>query len=795
MRISRSRSTSPRRARSSAMAAAIASALACTTPGPAAADELIAQLTAAATARQVAVLDSVVNGQPQGPVFALVERSETVAIEASALRRWRVRIPDNAAFEFEDRLFVTVADLPGLRANIEQPTQRLLLNLPPMLFEHADIQFGAGNSLPLSTAQLAGFLNYTLFGYTSSDTSYASGFFELGASGQLGSLINTASANSVAPAGQTTNRIVRLDTAWRTDNRDGLRTWNVGDAFTQAGAWGRSVRFGGLQYGTNFQLQPNLITYPLQPFSGTAVVPSTVDVFVNGARIASQAVPPGPFTVNDVPLVSGAGDVQLVVRDPFGQQQVITQPFYASRRLLRGGLDEFQWSVGATRENYGLASFDYGSPLASGIWRRGISDRLTVETRFEADDDVRAVGATADFSVGLLGILTAGAAASDSHAGSGQLGIAGYEYQGRRFSFAARTMWATSQFRLIGDPLSLVLQRQSQASAGLNLGAMGSIGVAWAAQRYRDLPGLDTATLSYSATLPKRTFFTISVSRTYGTFPQTSAFATLTTPLDSGVSVTGEASSAKAGDQRRSYVGAAVQRPLPTDEGIGYRLRATSQEQFDAGLGYTWPFGVYTVEASSFDGSTAARATASGGLGVIGGRAFASRPITDSFGLVRIGDLEGVRVFHEGNPVGRTDQSGQIVLPRLTPYVANRITIDERDIPIDVAIRSREMRIVPQFRAGALAEYDARRRTSAILEVRLADGSYLPAGLEVRLAGSSQRYIVGHNGEIFIPDLLAASRFVAELATGRCGFDVEFTAVKNETFPKLGPFTCRPLPS
>ena len=112
-------------------------------------------------------------------------------------------------------------------------------------------------------------------------------------------------------------------------------------------------------------------------------------MFVNGSRIASQPVPPGPFTVNDVPLVSGAGDVQLVVRDPFGQQQVITQPFYASRRLLRGGLDEFQWSLGATRENYGLASFDYGSPLASGYLRSGISDRLTVETRFEADEDVR----------------------------------------------------------------------------------------------------------------------------------------------------------------------------------------------------------------------------------------------------------------------------------------------------------------------------------------------------------------------------------------------------------------------
>ena len=792
MRISRSRSTSRPSARSSAIAAAIASAFACAGPPPAGAEELIAQL-AAATARQVAVLDGIVNGQPQGPVFALVERGETQAIEAAALRRWRVRVPGHAVFEFDDRLYVAVSDLPGARTNIDQRTQRLLINMPPSLFEQADIRLNARGDEPLSTTPLSGFLNYTVFGYTSSETSYASGFFELGASGNFGSLINTAAVNPVEPSGQPANRIVRFDTAWRLDDRDGLRTLNLGDSFTHAGAWGRSVRFGGVQFGTNFQLQPDLITYPLQPFSGTAVVPSTVDVFVNGSRIASQAVAPGPFSINDVPLVSGAGDVQLVVRDPFGQQQLITQPFYASRRLLRGGLDEYQVSAGAIRENYGLSSSDYGRALASGFWRRGISDQLTVEGRFEGDTDVRAAGATADFSPGLLGVFTAGAAFSNGDAGNGHLWIAGYEYQGRRFNFATRSMWASSQFRLIGDPLSFILQRQSQVSAGVGLNRFGSIGAAWVSQRYRDFPGLDTATVSYSTTVAQRTFLTISVSRSNGQFSQTSAFATLTIPLGGNTSATTEAYSARSGEQRASYVGAAVQRTVPTDQGFGYRLRATTQEQFDAGVGYTWPFGEYTVEASSFEGSTAARATASGGLGIIAGRTFASRTITDSFGLVRVGDIEGIRVFHEGNPIARTDNDGQVVLPRMTPYSANRITIDERDIPIDVAIKDREKRVVPQFRSGTLAEYEARRQASVILEVRLVDGSHLPTGSEVQLAGTSQRYIVGYDGEVFIPDLPASSRFTARLASGQCSFDVEFSRPK-ESLPKLGPFTCRQGP-
>src|SRR5262249_36839264 len=152
-----------------------------------------------------------------------------------------------------------------------------------------------------------------------------------------------------------------------------------------AGAWGRSLRFSGVQYGTNFTLQPDLITYPLPAFPGTAIVPSTVDVLVNGARVGAQQVPPGPFTISNVPVVTGAGDVQFVVRDAFGQQQVITQPFYTSRQLLRPGLDEWSVNAGAERLNYGIESFDYGSGFASGYWRRGLTDQVTVEVLGEGD--------------------------------------------------------------------------------------------------------------------------------------------------------------------------------------------------------------------------------------------------------------------------------------------------------------------------------------------------------------------------------------------------------------------------
>ena len=171
-------------------------------------------------------------------------------------------------------------------------------------------------------------------------------------------------------------------------------------------------------------------------------------------------------------------------------------------------------------------------------------------------------------------------------------------------------MWASPQFRLIGDPQSLIFAAPVAGGGWGQLRHKGSAGVAWVAQRYRNFPNFDTATVSYSATVAQRAFLTISVSRSYGEFSQTSAYATLTVPLGSSTSVTGEASTARSGSSALRTSEPAVQRTLPSDEGIGYRLRATTHEQFDAGVGYTWPFGEYTVEASSFEGSSAARATA-----------------------------------------------------------------------------------------------------------------------------------------------------------------------------------------
>ncbi|KYB45530.1 hypothetical protein AB664_06960 [Brucella anthropi] len=61
---------------------------------------------------------------------------------------------------------------------------------------------------------------------------------------------------------------------------------------------------------------------PLPELSGSAAVPSTVDVYVDNAQRASRSVPSGPFSITNLPIVTGSGMARLVVRDALGRETV-----------------------------------------------------------------------------------------------------------------------------------------------------------------------------------------------------------------------------------------------------------------------------------------------------------------------------------------------------------------------------------------------------------------------------------------------------------------------------------------
>jgi len=226
------------------------------------------------------------------------------------------------------------------------------------------------------------------------------------------------------------------------------------DAISDPGSWGNAVRFAGVRWSRNFALRPDLLTTPLLTTGGTAIVPSTVDVFVNNQLVTSNQLPAGPFIIDRLPTVSGTGDVSVVVRDALGREQVVTQSFYSSTTLLARDLTQYSIDVGSIRDDYALESNHYGSILGEASYRRGITDDFTLEGHAEyLAGDAHAAGLNAAIGVSHLGVINVTAANGGGVNGTGWLTGVGAEHRGTDLSFVANTLWATSGFSQVGEAI------------------------------------------------------------------------------------------------------------------------------------------------------------------------------------------------------------------------------------------------------------------------------------------------------------------------------------------------------
>ncbi len=721
-------------------------------------------------------------------VLVLRAADGRIAVPVDSLDRWRLRRPDVAPRFSNGTPYYPLDAIQGATYAYDAARQRLTITAPPRAF--TDTQFAnAAARYPAPTAsQVGGFLNYNLFASRASGASQYAGQFEAGVFSPYGVLVAGLLAQDNAGA----KNAVRLDTTWTSDFPQQLTTLRMGDAVNVPGAWGRAVRFGGVQYSTNFATQPGYITFPAIAANGQAALPSTVDVFVNNALVAQRPVPPGPFSITNIPTVNGTGNVQLVVRDLFGREQIISQPFYASVNLLKAGLEDYSYEAGFERNNFGISSFDYGRAVASATYRRGITDQLTGEVHGEFMRDLAAAGIAANYLLTDIGVASATAAASGgSGTGTGALGGVGFQRQTGQFSVAAQAQWTSVAFREIGstpeNPLPL---RQLSASFGYQLDRFGSAGITYVAQDFRTKPNIHVLSLGYSVGLGPWAFLSLSAAKTFGAGGDIALGATVTIPLGerslAGVSYNGTRSSTQGNTSDTSVT---LQRSVPAGEGYGYRIVARADSDIQASGTWQNNVGTYTLDASRFQGSNAGRLSVAGGIGYVGGHAFASRQISDSFGVVRVADYPGVGVLQDNQPVGRTDAAGYAVLPQLRAYDINRVSIEEHDLPLDAQVDKLKMEAVPYYRSGLLLDFPVRRSHGAMLRIRLDDGAPIPSGAIIRVAGRDEEFPVGLEGEAYLTGLEEHNRLHASWKGKSCEFDAEFPRTA-DPLPSLGTFVC-----
>ena len=233
-----------------------------------------------------------------------------------------------------------------------------------------------------------------------------------------------------------------------------------------------------------------------------------------------------------------------------------------------------------------------------------------------------------------------------------------------------------------------------------------------------------------------------------------------------------------------------LQRNLPLGEGYGYSLQGRSDSYSEASYSLQNNIGTYIIDAAQNQGVTATRLDASGGIAVLGGDAFLSRSIDQSFAVVRIPDYPNVRVLADNQLAGRTDSNGDALIPRLRAYDNNLISIDQRNLPLDAEINALKLDAVPSFRSGIELKFPIKHSHGATLTVHLEDGKPLPVGALVQEVGKTEIYITGYDGELYVTGLNPGTTLQATWGIHHCEFDVSLT-VSSNPLPDLGNFICK----
>ncbi|WP_188074628.1 fimbria/pilus outer membrane usher protein [Pusillimonas sp. ANT_WB101] len=669
-------------------------------------------------------------------------------------------------------------------------------------------------------------LNYDLYAVHNPDSnSTLSGSSEMRYFSPLGVLNNTmlttlqTQSNSGSSSGSSyydysrRTRNVRLDTAWNSYWPESEISLSVGDTTTSYLPWTRSIRVGGIRLGRDFSLKPYRITSPLPAFMGTAVLPSAIDLYIDGIKRYNGQLPAGPFQLENMPVVSGMGNAQVELTDALGRRTVVDIPFYSSNTLLAKGLSDWSVEAGYVRKDYGYASFSYEKdPVYSATGRYGISNNLTLEGHGEYSGRVVTLGAGAVATVGVLGQVSASYSASRSDDRQGSKYSLGYQWQNRRFNIGMNTVRSTEDYRDVASVYanSSTPRVTESAVAGVSLDNLGSLNLSYVHTRYgNNIPTAyyysgsnNNAYTYYSSTATSNRYVGAYWSKSFGNHatvslsynrslnsPRTNmVFLGLSMYFDNNLTV---GSSVQRSTGQNSY-GLSASQWTREETGWNWTVQGQKNPQSTYGnaeVSYRSLKGDYRVGVNAYEHTNSAYAGASGSVVAMDGGLFAGRKVYDGFAVVSTSGVPDVPVMLQNRQIGLTDAQGRLMISPLNAYQKNQVSIDALNLPTTMKIDKVNINVAPQRDSGAMVKFELRPVRAATLTLHDGAGTVIAVGAPLNLNGNATGSVTGYDGLAYLEDLEDDNTLLVSLPQGPC--TVRFSYPKTAVaIPAIGPLTC-----
>jgi outer membrane usher protein len=680
--------------------------------------------------------------------------------------------------------FVSLRSLaPAVSFRVDERDLRLHITADPSLLgqQVRDLYFGAPKDL-VYKANTSGFVNYAV-NYTSNKQ--ADLFTESALSMRGALLYNTVSANNLGATRGLTSLTV--------DQRAAMRRWTFGDNLGFTGPLGGDSWIAGVTVAKEFAINPYFVRYPMLSVSTPISVPSVMEVQVNGQIVSREQVAPGLLDVRNLPMTLGRNDAQVIVRDAFGVERELSSTYYLTTSALAQGVQDYQYSVGFRRMGVGEKSWDYRTPVALARHRVGITDSVTAGGRVEVQPG-RLYSGGPSLNLRLpIGEVEAATSVSSKRGAFGSAGLVGFSFTGRPVSAGGSVMVASRNYAtLTPNPVGEDPKTEANVFAGANIGGPISVTAQHSLRRLHQGISRERTGLLSTIHVARNVELTASVTRVRDERGHDrEAYAGITILFGKST-----ASAALVQDGRGNRMTVDAQRSLPVGEGYGYQMHAESGDGMAYGVArYQTKYGRYELRQEQLYGESNTTVTAAGSIVGIGGGLYASRPVQESFALVRIPGVEGVRAFASHQEVGKTGRKGDLLVPDLQAYYANILDVADGDIPLQYAVPDVGQTLALPYRGGAVAEFGVQKIQRVVGVITVADqgGERIPSYGEITVTAKGREVSspIGSSGRFYFEDLPAGthSAVVRDSAGKECSL-ILTVPLSDGTLVNLGPVRC-----
>lgn len=559
----------------------------------------------------------------------------------------------------------------------------------------------------------------------------------------------------------------------------GQRTFSAIDATAQAGQINiansvfSGIALSGIQFAPEDSLRAGIGESPVR-IEGIARSPARIEVRQNGNLIHTSVIPEGPYLLTDLGL-NRRLDVVVTVIEDNGSKNTFTLPaasldgsafdttpgYSIAAGQYRPGSNKSEkpfllsvngtWPVSQTTQ---VTAGALGSADYQGFaWSMG--HRLTPETTLSMSQSAsnasklgqRGAQLSASVSTQLRPNLSLGLSTTQR--------TAGY----RDFLDSVYREDDVEDILENGGPLKAIDsfrgQTRDQYGASLGLGntPVGNFSVSTSYSRAFDNQSTQHVSATWSTSY-KKASFSVNVRKNIGRSGYENGLTTyVSATVPFGENVRTYANT----DKKGTRVGATLSDKI--NDSDSYQVRAdhddTSHRTNVAASASLLPrYTRLNVGYSrSSEGNTNYNGRLSGAVVAHGsGVTLSPYPVDDTFGVISVGDLSGVKIMTPRGPVW-TDMFGQAIASSLAPHRDSQLSVSGASLPRNVDIGNGVKKLKPSRGSVNRVAFDVSTTRRTMLVVKDPKGVPLAKGLAV--LNEHQQYItttIG-NGKVYFPTL------------------------------------------